>query len=314
MSRYMVTGGAGFIGSHTVQALLQRGDEVVCLDNFDPYYPRAEKERNLREVGESPRLRLIEGDVCDPAAVDALLAEHAPEIILHLAAKAGVRPSIADPAGYMHVNACGTLNLLQSAVQRGVKRVVFTSSSSVYGGLTRLPFSEDQETMRPLSPYAASKLAAEMVCHAFHHLYKLPVVILRLFTVYGPRQRPDLAISKFSRLLAQEQTIPVLGDGQSSRDYTYVGDTVRGILAAADSELGYATINLGSARPVELRQLIETLAKLQQRTPRLEFSPADPADMAHTHADISLAKRLLQWEPQVSLEDGLQRFLAWRNH
>jgi UDP-glucuronate 4-epimerase len=224
-----------------------------------------------------------------------------------------VRPSLADPAGYMHVNACGTLNLLQSAVQHGVKRVVFTSSSSVYGGLTRLPFSEDQETMRPLSPYAASKLAAEMVCHAFHHLYRLPVVILRLFTVYGSRQRPDLAISKFSRLLAEGQPIPVLGDGQSSRDYTYVDDTVRGILAAADSELCYATVNLGGGHPIALRQLIETLAHLQQRTPRMEFSPADPADMVHTHADISLAKRLLKWEPKVSLEEGLERFLKWRN-
>jgi UDP-glucuronate 4-epimerase len=208
MARYLVTGGAGFIGSHLVQALLQRGDEVICLDNFDPYYPRAEKERNLREVGESPRLTLVEGDVCDPAAVDRLLSECRPETVLHLAAKAGVRPSLADPAGYMHVNACGTLNLLQSAVQHDVKRFVFTSSSSVYGGLTMVPFSEDQETMRPLSPYAASKLAAEMVCHAFHHLYKLPIVILRLFTVYGPRQRPDLAISKFSRLLDAEQPFP----------------------------------------------------------------------------------------------------------
>lgn len=309
--RVLLTGGAGFIGSHLLAALLQRGDEVVCLDNFAPFYPRECKERNLAEVGESPRLRVVEGDVCDVAALEALFCEERPELVLHLAAKAGVRPSIADPAGYLNVNACGTLNVLQMALKYGVRRLVFTSSSSVYGGLTQLPFNENQNTVRPLSPYAASKLAAEVFCHAFHHVHRLPIVILRLFTVYGPRQRPDLAISKFAQLIERGEPLPLFGDGQSSRDYTHVNDIVRGILAAAGSDLQYATINLGRSHPVTLLELVETLGRVLGKHPQVEFHPAQPEDMPHTYADISLAKRLLGWEPQVELEEGLRGFVDW---
>lgn len=310
--RVLLTGGAGFIGSHLLAALLERGDEVVCLDNFDPFYPRECKERNLAEVGESSRLRVVEGDVCDAQALEAVFVEQCPELVLHLAAKAGVRPSIADPAGYLNANACGTLNVLQMAVNYGVGRVIFTSSSSVYGGLTRLPYSEDQNTLRPLSPYAASKVAAEVFCHALHHLHKLPIVILRLFTVYGPRQRPDLAISKFARLIEQGAPLPLFGDGQSSRDYTHVNDVVRGILAAADSNLQYATINLGRSDPVTLLELVEALGHVVGQQPKVEFGPVQAGDMLHTYADISLANRLLRWEPEVELAEGLRDFVEWQ--
>lgn len=311
MARILVTGGAGFIGSHLLQALLARGEEVLCLDNFDPYYPRELKERNLREVGESPRLRVVEGDICDTETLESLGADFRPEVVLHLAAKAGVRPSLDDPVSYLRVNVEGTLNVLRMAVAQNVRRVVFTSSSSVYGGLTCLPYTEDRETLRPLSPYAASKLAAELLCHTYHHLHQLPIVILRLFTVYGPRQRPDLAITRFARLLQQDQPLPVFGDGHSSRDYTHVSDIVRGILAAADSNLSYATLNLGRSAPVRLLELIEALGQVVDRKPRLEFQPSQSADMLHTYADVTLAKRLLHWEPEMELEEGLRGFVKW---
>lgn len=310
--RVLLTGGAGFIGSHLLTALLERRDEVVCLDNFDPFYARADKERNLAEVGKSPRLRVVEGDVCDVEGLEALFAEQRPQVVLHLAAKAGVRPSLADPAGYLSVNACGTLNILQMAAKYQVSRLVFTSSSSVYGGLTRLPFTEDQNTLHPLSPYAASKLAAEVFCHAFRHLHRLRIVILRLFTVYGPRQRPDLAISKFARLIDQGDPLPLFGDGRSSRDYTHVDDIVRGILAAADSDLEYATVNLGRSHPVTLLELVEALGHAIGKRPRIEFQPAQQGDMPHTYADIALAHQLLGWEPHIELAEGLRGFVEWQ--
>ena len=311
MSRILVTGGAGFIGSHLLSALLRRGEQVVCLDNFDLLYPRRDKERHLAALESDARLRVVEGDIRDCAVVDALFTTFQPEIVIHLAAKAGVQLSIADPAGYLHVNVAGTINLLQAAVKHGVGKFVFISSSSVYGGLTAVPFREDQAAFSPLSPYAASKLSAESFCHAFHHLHNLRTVILRLFTVYGPRQRPDLAISKFTRLLLADQPLPLFGDGHSSRDYTHVDDVVRGIMAAAESDLSFATINLGRAQPVSLLELVALLGKAVGVVPKLEFLPAQSADMPCTYADITRARDLLNWQPCVELAEGLRNYVEY---
>lgn len=311
MAGALVTGGAGFIGSHLLQALLARGQRVVCLDNFDPFYPRACKERNLAEVGASPALTLVEGDICDAALVGQLMAEHQPEVVYHLAAKAGVRPSLVAPLDYIETNVSGTVNLLKAATEAGVRRFVFASSSSVYGAGNTLPFSEDQDVLRPLSPYAASKVAAEALCHTYHHLHGLPVVLLRFFTVYGPRQRPDLAINKFVRLMLGNESIPVFGDGSSSRDYTFVGDIVRGLLLAAESELNYETINLGNSSPVSLGELIAAVEQAVGRPARIERLPEQAGDMPHTYANVAKAERLLGWRPEVSLAEGLAQFVEW---
>lgn len=311
MAGALVTGGAGFIGSHLLQALLARGQRVVCLDNFDPFYPRACKERNLAEVGASPALTLVEGDICDAALVGQLMAEHQPDVVYHLAAKAGVRPSLVAPLDYIETNVSGTVNLLKAATEAGVRRFVFASSSSVYGAGNTLPFSEDQDVLRPLSPYAASKVAAEALCHTYHHLHGLPVVLLRFFTVYGPRQRPDLAINKFVRLMLGNESIPVFGDGSSSRDYTFVGDIVRGLLLAAESELNYETINLGNSSPVSLGELIAAVEQAVGRPARIERLPEQAGDMPHTYANVAKAERLLGWRPEVSLAEGLAQFVEW---
>lgn len=311
MGRILVTGGAGFIGSHTMQALLQRGDEVVCLDSFDAYYPRLHKERNLAEVGTREGLRLVEGDIRDEALVADVFRDFEPEAVIHLAARAGVRPSIEDPAGYMSVNVSGTVNLLQAAVRAEVRKFVFASSSSVYGAAASVPFSEEQDITRPVSPYAASKVAGEALCYTMHHLYRLPIVGLRFFTVFGPRQRPDLAINKFVRLMLAGQPLPVFGDGTSSRDYTFVSDIVRGIVAALEADLTYEVVNLGNSAPVTLSELIATLESVMGCRAEIERLPDQPGDVPRTYASTAKALRLLDWQPQVSLRDGLERFVEW---
>lgn len=312
MPPVLVTGGAGFIGSHTMAALLQRGERVICLDNFDVFYPRVDKERNLTEIGTSDRLTVIEGDIRDLQTVTSVFATYQPDRVVHLAAKAGVRPSLQHPEEYLEVNGAGALNVIKAAAEANVTRLVFGSSSSVYGGCNALPYNEEQNVARPLSPYAATKLAGELFCHTYHCLHGLPVVVLRFFTVYGPRQRPDLAINKFVRLLQADETIPMFGDGTSSRDYTYVADIVSGILAALDSDLQYEVINLGNSHPVSLRTLIEELAAVMGREPCIEQLPAQPGDMLHTFADIGKARRLLGWQPQMSLRDGLTAYIEWQ--
>lgn len=311
MSKVLVTGGAGFIGSHLVEGLLRRGLQVVCLDNFDPFYPRTRKEANLMEVARLGPLTTVEGDIRDRETVQALFREHEPWAVFHLAAKAGVRPSLIAPADYLTVNVQGTLNLLEAAAQSKVKKFVFASSSSVYGAANDLPFSEDQDVTRPVSPYAASKISAETYCHCFHHLYRLPVIILRFFTVYGPRQRPDLAINKFVRLMLAGESIPVFGDGSSSRDYTYVGDIVRGVLAALDANRSFDVINLGNSGPVTLQGLISALEETLGRRARIERLADQPGDVPHTYASIAKARELLGWQPEVSLADGLRQFVDW---
>lgn len=306
----LVTGAAGFIGSHLCEALVARGNAVVGLDNFDPTYEPALKRANLATLLDGPRFRFIEGDIRDEDAL-AHAFSRKPRAVIHLAAKGGVRASIADPEGYYDCNVRGTLRVLEMARNRRVERFIFGSSSSVYGLTNTVPFAEDQPTDRPMSPYAASKCAAEDLCHTWHHLYGLSVVCLRFFTVYGPRQRPDLAIRRFVELLRQGRPIQRYGDGTNSRDYTYVADIVRGIVAALDLDAGFEVVNLGNSSPVTLAELIELVGRACGVTPGVEQLPGQPGDMPHTFADISRAERLLGWRPEWSMADGLREFVRW---
>lgn len=304
----LVTGAAGFIGSHVSEALVKRGDRVIGIDNFDDHYDPRIKRANLAGLLARDAFELIEGDVRDDDALGWAFYRR-PEAVIHLAAKGGVRASIADPEGYLDCNVRGTLRVLQAAVRHGVSRFVFGSSSSVYGAGNTVPFSEEQPTDRPVSPYAATKIAAEALCHTWRHLHGLPMVCLRFFTVYGPRQRPDLAISTFVRLMRAGEPIPQFGDGTSLRDYTYVADIVRGVLAALELEAGYEVINLGSDRPISLSDLIALIGAVMGVEPRIERLPDQPGDVPRTWADISKAERLLGWRPQWSMEDGLREFV-----
>lgn len=306
----LVTGAAGFIGSHVGEALVSRGDRVIGLDNFDDYYDPTIKRRNISALLLNDRFTMIEGDIRDPGAVAE--AFDAPVTgVIHLAARAGVRPSIERPLDYATTNVDGTVNLLEAAREHAVERFVFGSSSSVYGAANEVPFSEDQRVDRPISPYAATKVAAEAHCYTWHHLYALPIVVLRFFTVYGPRQRPDLAINKFVRLLEAGEPIPQFGDGSSSRDYTYVADIARGILAALDSDHDFEIINLGSSSPIRLDEMIAAVGEAVGVTPEVNVLENQPGDVPRTYADVSRAKRLLAWEPQWTLAEGLAEFVTW---
>jgi len=307
----LVTGGAGFIGSHLVERLLADGHRVVALDNFDPFYDPRDKRDNLARAAEHERFRLVEGDIRDAAALDALLGAERFDAVVHLAARAGVRPSIADPALYTSVNLVGTTALLEACRRHGVERFVFGSSSSVYGNNAKVPFAEDDPVDHPISPYAATKKAGEVLCHAHHHLFGLRVACLRFFTVYGPRQRPEMAIHKFARLLAQGQRIPLFGDGSSARDYTYVDDIVEGIVRALGCCRGYDIWNLGGSRTVTLEELSRRVAAGLGLPLAVERLPAQPGDVERTWADVSRAGRDLDWRPRVGLDEGLERFLHW---
>lgn len=307
----LVTGVAGFIGSHVAEELYGHGWSVVGIDNFDPYYPRREKEANLREMAPRVLAHFEEMDIRDPRAVGRVLREYNVDVVVHLAAKAGVRPSIAAPAEYMDVNARGTAVLLEACRAAGVAHFVFASSSSVYGAGNTLPFREDQPVQTPMSPYAASKIAAEALCYTYHHLYGLPVTCLRLFTVYGPRQRPDLAINKFVRLMLSGRPVPMYGDGSSSRDYTFIRDIADGVRRAVEQPLGWAVINLGSSNPVALRELIRAIETVTGVHAQIQQLPPQPGDMPHTYADVTRAEELLGWQPRTSLEEGLRAFVEW---
>jgi UDP-glucuronate 4-epimerase len=309
--QYLVTGGAGFIGSNLVDRLLADGHAVAVLDNFDPFYERARKEANLEQAARAPRFRLIEGDITDPEAVAAAWADGPPDVVVHLAARAGVRPSIADPVGYSRVNIDGTLRLLEQTKQHPATRFIFASSSSVYGDRPDAPFRETDRVDDPISPYAATKKAGELLCHTYHHLYGLPVTCLRFFTVYGPRNRPDLAIAKFVRLIDRGEPIPVYGDGTTRRDYTFIEDIVDGVLRAAQHCQGYAIYNLGNASPVALSQLVELIGQALGKTPSIQRLPPQPGDVRQTFADVSRAGRDLGYAPKTSLPEGLKRYAEW---
>lgn len=314
----LVTGGAGFIGSHLCERLVREGHRVVALDNFDPFYPEAVKRRNLAALRGEPGFVLVEADIRDPAGMDAALAraEVGPlDVIVHLAARAGVRPSIEQPLLYSQVNLDGTVAVLELARRRGVRRFVFGSSSSVYGNNPKVPFSEADAVDRPISPYAATKRAGELLCHTYHHLFGLSVVCLRFFTVYGPRQRPDLAIHKFARLMAEGRPVPMYGDGSTERDYTYIDDILQGIdgairLSARETPV-FEIVNLGESRTTPLRRLIELVAAALGVEPRIERLPLQPGDVQRTFADVTRARELLGYEPTTPVEAGIPKFVEW---
>ena len=307
----LVTGAAGFIGSHLCEALLERGDRVVGLDNFNDFYDPAIKRANLAGPLARPGFALVEGDIRDAAAVARVFREHAPTSVVHLAAMAGVRPSLQDPALYHDVNCTGTAVVLQAARAAGVGRFVFGSSSSVYGGNPKVPFHEDDDVSRPVSPYAATKRANELTCHTFHHLYGMDIACLRFFTVYGPRQRPEMAIHKFVRLTEAGQPLPLFGDGRSERDYTYVDDILDGVLKAHDRSRGFRVYNLGESRTISLRDLVAAIGRATGREPRVDWQPPQPGDVPRTYADVGRAKAELGYAPKVDLDEGLRRFVAW---
>jgi UDP-glucuronate 4-epimerase len=312
----LLTGGAGFIGSHVSEALLRRGVELSVVDNLDDFYSPAAKRANLEEVRKVADFRFCELDLCDFDALRRTISKLRPGAIIHLAARAGVRPSIENPQLYERVNVAGTVNLLQVARELGVKRFIFGSSSSVYGITNRVPFAEDDPCLRPISPYAATKLAGEFFCHTYAHLYGISTVCLRFFTVYGPRQRPDLAIRKFTTLMEAGQPIPVFGDGSMGRDYTFVDDIVAGVLAAVDYQFPpggtpFDTFNLGNSHPVSLSELIATLERVTGRAAIRDQKELQPGDVPITWASTDKATRMLGYRPATSLEQGLEKFVRW---
>lgn len=314
----LLTGGAGFIGSHLAEALLRRGAQLSIVDRLDEFYSPNWKRANLEDVRRVGEFEPSEADIRDHAALREVVARARPQAIIHLAARAGVRPSIEQPCLYQEVNVGGTVNLLELAREFGVRKFIFGSSSSVYGASSRAPFSEEQHELRPISPYAATKLAGEMLGYTYAHLHGLAVTCLRFFTVYGPRQRPDLAIHKFTALMEQGKPIPVFGDGTTGRDYTYVDDTVAGVLAALDYEPApdatgarFDVFNLGNSHPIQLNDLIAALERASGKKAIRDVKPVQPGDVPLTWADISKAGRLLGYHPQVTIEEGLRRFVAW---
>jgi UDP-glucuronate 4-epimerase len=309
VGRVLVTGGAGFIGSHVCEALARGGREVVALDCFDDFYDPMLKRRNLEGLSGHRGFRLAEGDIRDAEFVDGLL--DGVEIVLHLAARAGVRPSIEQPLLYQDVNVRGTTVLLDRCRARGVGKFIFASSSSVYGNNESVPFREDDPVDHPISPYAATKKAGELIAHVFHHLHGIEVTCLRFFTVYGPRQRPDLAIHKFARLIETGRPIPVYGDGSMMRDFTYIDDVVDGVLRATERFRGYRVYNLGESRPVALRDLIGLLEEALCRRAIIDRRPMQPGDVQRTFADVSRARTELGYEPSTEFRAGLERFVAW---
>ena len=314
----LVTGAAGFIGSHLCDRLLADGCRVVGLDNFDSFYPESTKRANLAAALQNPGMRLIEGDIRDGVLLEGLFTDVPLDAVVHLAARPGVRPSLDAPEPCIQVNVDGTLQLLEAMRRHHVGRLVFGSSSSVYGNSSIAPYSEDQIADRPISPYAASKRAGELLVHSYHHLFGLAAVCLRFFTVFGPRQRPDLAIHKFSRLMRNGQALPIYGDGESGRDYTYVDDAVEAIVrslrltgANGQSAPCYEILNVGRSEPVTLNELLQHLATALKEKPRLDRQPEQPGDVAFTCASTERIERVLDFRPQVGLEEGLERFATW---
>jgi UDP-glucuronate 4-epimerase len=307
----LVTGGAGFIGSNTVEALLARGERVIALDNFNDYYNPERKHQNVAPFLGNPNFRLVHADIRDRATLERLFTTEPIRRIVHIAAMAGPRPSVENPTIYNDVNVSGTLNLLELAVKQGVQHFVFASSSSVYGRDAEVPYKETARTDRPVSPYAATKKMAEVLLYTFHYLYGLPTTLLRFFTVYGPKGRPDMAVYLFTNWIARGEPVRLYGDGTQGRDYTYVTDTVAGILAALDRPSGYQIYNLGNSNPqtnAHLIELIEQELGTKANIVKLDYPSSDPA---LTWADITSARENLGYNPQITLEEGVKRFVAW---
>jgi UDP-glucuronate 4-epimerase len=311
-SPILVTGAAGFIGSHLAQKLVHSGCEVVALDSFDDYYPVSIKRNNIQSLLKEENFHLIEGDIRDSFLLKDIFSRNNFRAVVHLAARAGVRPSIENPLLYQDVNIMGTLNLLQECRNASVEKFIFASSSSVYGANCPSPFDEDANVNYPVSPYAASKASTELFCRTYNHLYKLPVIILRLFTVYGPRQRPEMAIHHFVKQIEDNEEIVIFGDGSSNRDYTYVDDIVDGFAAALEYHgPSFQIFNLGRGQTVKLDYLVKIIEKALNKKSRIKYAEPAPGDMLITIADISKARSLLGFDPKVSIEEGISRFVRW---
>ncbi len=310
----LVTGGAGFIGSHLVERLIEKRYFVLCLDNFNDYYNPELKENNISRVIENPNFKLIRGDILDISILDDIFSgnQHpTPTKIVHLAAMAGVRPSIASPDIYVDVDVKGTVNLLEKAKEYNVEHFIFASSSSVYGLNEKTPFSEDDPVQLQISPYATAKMAAELFCKTYNNLYGIHTTVLRFFTVYGERQRPDMAIRKFTKLIIEDKPIPMFGDGNSERDYTYISDCIDCVLSAVTNPMDFEIINIGSGKTVSLKNLIKILEKNTGKKVQIEQHDEQAGDVPKTYADVGKAKRLFGYSPNISLEEGIRRFLEW---
>jgi len=311
MENILVTGGAGFIGSHLVERLLARGDRCICVDNFDPFYPPEIKRKNIECILTNERFELVECDIRSKHDLGKIFHTHEIDSVIHLAARAGVRPSISDPLLYQDVNVRGTINLLELSKEYGIKNFIFGSSSSVYGASDKIPFREGDSLPQPISPYGASKQAGELFCYTYHHLYHIPITCLRFFTVYGPRQRPDMAVHKFTGLVDRREEIPLYGNGSSQRDYTYISDIIEGIISALDRKLSFEIINLGDSDTTDLRRLVSLIEENLGKKAQVRELPVQPGDVPITCADISKARRLLRYSPKVKIEEGIETFIQW---
>jgi UDP-glucuronate 4-epimerase len=308
--RIFVTGAAGFIGSNLVDNLLKNGNNILGIDNFDPFYNRSIKENNLNSARKNPNFHFEEGDIRDGKFIDKKMTDFKPDLVVHLAAKAGVRPSLMNPHEYYDVNVTGTLTLLEMMRKHNLKRLVFASSSSVYGNNSKVPFSETDNVDFPISPYAASKKAGELICHTYHHLYNFDIFCLRFFTVYGPRQRPDLAVHKFTEAMLKNEPITLYGDGSSRRDYTYIDDIVHGINNAISNLRGFEIFNLGESRTISLKNLVTEIEKHTGKTAIIKYMPTQEGDVFQTYADIQKAKTLLNYNPQINIEAGIGKYVS----
>jgi UDP-glucuronate 4-epimerase len=311
MKNIFITGFAGFIGSHLTEQMLLSGNTVIGVDNFDSFYARSIKEKNISGFRNIKNFRLYELDLLDKDGLKSVFETNKIDLVVHLAAKAGVRPSIVDPAGYYDTNVIGTLNLLEAMKKCGCKKMIFASSSSVYGNNKKVPFSEDDNADNPISPYAATKKAGELLCHTYYHLYGFNIFCLRFFTVYGPRQRPDLAIHRFAKLIMEGKTIPFYGDGNTARDYTFINDIVDGIMSAINNLNGYDIFNIGESKTITLSKMVSVLENVLGKKAILEKLPLQIGDVERTYADISKAQRILNYSPSFSFEKGIEEFINW---
>jgi UDP-glucuronate 4-epimerase len=309
--RILITGAAGFIGSNLTDDLLEKGFSVMGIDNFDSFYSREIKESNISAALKHRSFKFNEGDIRDAGFLDSCFSEFKPDTIVHLAAKAGVRPSIKDPASYFEVNVSGTLNLLEAMKRNSINRLLFASSSSVYGNNKKVPFAESDNVDFPVSPYAASKKAGELLCHTYHHLFNMDIFCLRFFTVYGPRQRCDLAINKFTRAILKGEPITLFGDGTTSRDYTHINDTIQGIEKALAYLKGFDIFNLGESDTISLSKLVSLLERSTGEKADINYLPLQEGDVLQTFADISKSKRILGYNPVVNIEDGIRNYIEW---
>ena len=315
MQTYLITGGAGFIGSSLSERLIKEGNKVVTIDNFCDFYNPIIKENNVKELIKNPNFKLYRNDIRDRESVKRIFEENNIDIVMHLAAMAGVRPSIENPVLYQEVNCMGTQNILEEMKAHNVKNLVMASSSSVYGNCKEVPFKEDMIVDFAISPYAATKKANEVMTHVYHKLFDMNVIMLRFFTVYGPKQRPDLAINKFTRLMLEDKEIPMFGDGTTSRDYTYIDDIVDGIIKSCNYVVNnknvYEILNLGNSSPVSLKEMINTIGQAVGVEPKIKQLPMQPGDVDITFADISKAKELIGYNPKTSFKEGIENFVEW---